>query len=327
MLTNVLILIAGLVVLGIAAHYLINASVQLAKIFKLPEILIGLTIVSIGTSAPEIAVSVIAALDGQGALSVGNVIGSNIFNLGFILGVIALMHAQKIHRKMVYRDGVVLFISTLMALYVIWDQQVVRWEGIMLLTTLVAYNVYLFVKKDAPAVEEAEEIEAEAIALHGKEKQWYDAAIVVVVSLYFLVNSADHVVEAAVEIAQSFGMSEWAIGVTIVAAGTSLPEVAASVVATIKRKFDIAVGNVVGSDIFNTLGIIGVSSLVAPLALDSRTIFGLPDNVFSMIILVFTIGLILVMMRTGWKLSRKEGLLLLIIAVARMIMEGYLGSR
>lgn len=327
MLTNVLILIAGLVVLGVSAHYLINASVQLAKIFKLPEILIGLTIVSIGTSAPEIAVSIIAALDGQGALSVGNVIGSNIFNLGFILGVIALMHAQKIHRKMVYRDGVVLFISTLMALYVIWDQQVVRWEGIMLLTMLVGYNVYLFVKKDAPAVEEAEEIEAEAIALHGKEKQWYDAAIVVVVSLYFLVNSADHVVEAAVEIAQSFGMSEWAIGVTIVAAGTSLPEVAASVVATIKRKFDIAVGNVVGSDIFNTLGIIGVSSLVAPLALDSQTIFGLPDNVFSMIILVVTIVLILVMMRTGWKLSRKEGLLLLIIAVARMIMEGYLGSR
>lgn len=316
MLQEIIIMIVSLIVLGVAAHYMVNAAIHIAKRFNIPTILIGLTIVAAGTSAPEISVSVIAALNGSGSLSVGNVIGSNIFNLGFILGIIALIRPQVIHKKMVYRDGLVLILSTLAVLLFIWNQYVSFMEGIILLALLVAYNVYLFVKKDAPELDE-EEL---------RKAKWYDF-VIFIVGLIVLIKASDYVVESAVAIASSYGMSEWAIGVTIVAAGTSLPEIATSVAATLKKKFDLAVGNVVGSDIFNSLGIIGVSAVVAPLNLDSKTqIWGLPDNVFSMLLLVATIILVLIFMRTGWKLGRKEGAALLIISVARMFFEGYVGS-
>ncbi len=316
MLKEILIMIVSLIVLGVAAHYMVNAAIHIAKRFNIPTILIGLTVVAAGTSAPEISVSVIAALNGSGSLSVGNVIGSNIFNLGFILGLIALISPQVIHKKMVYRDGVVLTISTLLVLLFVWNQVVSFVEGLILLLLLVVYNVYLFAKKEAPELDEDEL----------RVAKWYDF-IIFIGGLIVLIVASDYVVEAAKTIAQGFGMSEWAIGVTIVAAGTSLPEIATSVAATMKKKFDLAVGNVVGSDIFNSLGIIGVSAVVAPLNLDSKTqIWGLPDNIFSLILLVATIVLILIFMRTGWKLSRREGALLLVISVARMFFEGYVGS-
>ena len=316
MLNDILILIASLAVLGFSAHYMVNAAIHIAKRFNIPTILIGLTVVAAGTSAPEISVSIIAALNGNGALSVGNVIGSNIFNLGFILGLIAVIRPQNIHKKMVNRDGLVLVFSTLVVLLCIWNQYVSFWEGALLLGLLVAYNVYLFVKKDAPELDE-EEL---------RDAKWYDF-VIFIGGLLLLIKSSDYVVESAVSMAKGFGMSEWAIGVTIVAAGTSLPEIATSVAATFKKKFDLAVGNVVGSDIFNALGIIGVSAFVAPLQLENhRHILPLPDNVFSMIILVLTIVLILVFMRTGWKISRREGVILLVISVVRMFFEGYMGS-
>lgn len=316
MLQEILIMIVSLIVLGVAAHYMVNAAIHIAKRFNIPTILIGLTIVAAGTSAPEISVSVIAALNGNGALSVGNVIGSNIFNLGFILGLIAVIRPQVIHKKMVYRDGLVLTLSTIVVLIFVWNQYVSFIEGAIMLALLVGYNVYLFIKKDAPELDE-EEL---------RTAKWYDF-VIFLVGLIILIKASDYVVESAVSIASTLGMSEWAIGVTIVAAGTSLPEIATSVAATMKKKFDLAVGNVVGSDIFNALGIIGVSAVVAPLSLNSKTqILGMPDNIFSLILLVATIILILIMMRTGWKLSRREGILLLAISIARMFFEGYIGS-
>lgn len=326
MLTEWLILIASLVVLGVAANYLVGSSVKIARIFGIPEILIGLTIVAWGTSAPEIGVSVTAALEGKGALSVGNVIGSNIFNLGFILGIVAIIATQKIHKKMVYRDCLVLVLATLLVLAFVWDNHVTQVEGIILLAVLFSYMAYLFIKKDVPvedmeAIEEATELpEPEA-----KHKKWIHI-IVFCVSLYILVKASDYTVESAVAIATVFGISEWAIGVTIVAAGTSLPEVATSVVATMKRKFDISIGNVIGSDIFNALGIIGVSSVIAPLTLTPHTtVWGFPDYIFSQILLIATLALIIIFMRSGWRLNRWEGITLLTIAVARMGFEIYIG--
>lgn len=198
---DIAILIIALVVLGFSAHYMVNAAIHIAKRLNIPTILIGLTVVAAGTSAPEISVSVIAALNGQGALSVGNVIGSNIFNLGFILGLIAVIRPQVIHKKMVYRDGLVLTLSTLVVLFCIWNQYVSLIEGIILLTLLVVYNVYLFVKKDAPELDESEL----------RPAKWYDFAIFVG-GLILLIKASDYVVHSAVSIAQSAGMSEWAIG-------------------------------------------------------------------------------------------------------------------
>ncbi len=322
-----LILAASLAVLAIAANYLVHSSVKIARLFGVSEMLIGLTLVSWGTSAPEIAVSVSAALDGHGALSVGNVIGSNIFNLGFILGIVAIVANQKIHKKMVYRDGLVLALSTVLVLAFLWDHHVQVWEGITMLALLACYSIYLFVKKDVP-VENLEEV-SEATQLkepeEAKHKKWI-YLLVFIVSLYILVKASEYTVEAATEIALAFGISQWAIGVTIVAAGTSLPELATSVIATIKRKFDISIGNVIGSDIFNALGIIGISSIVAPLTMtSSNTILGFPDYIFSQILLVATLILILFFLRTNWTLSRREGIILVILASGRMGFEIYLG--
>jgi cation:H+ antiporter len=313
MFPEIVILLVSLVALGFFAHFLVHASIRLAKLFKVSEAFIGLTIVSMGTGAPEIAVSVSAALNGQGALSVGNVIGSNIFNLGFILGIVAIIAPQKIMKKMVYRDGLVLLLSTVLVLLFMWNQFLSRTEGAVLLFCLVAYNLYLWMKKDIPDEEEVEEEE--------KGKWWKDVPVFFV-SLLGLIYSAEHVVASAVDIARNFGISEWAIGATIVAAGTSLPEVATSIIATLRGKFGLSVGNVIGSDIFNVFGIIGVSAVIAPLALNSeKSVWGMPDNLFSVSILILTILLTLYFMRTKWRIGRVEGGILLFIAALRMIFE------
>jgi len=316
MLEHTLVLLAGLVVLGVAAHFLVHAAIKIALNWNVSEAFIGLTIVAAGTSAPEIAVSVLAAMNGEGALSVGNVIGSNIFNLGFILGLVAIIAPQKIPHKMVYRDGMMLLVSTLIILLMLSNQFISFYEGAFLLFLLASYNLYLWFKKDIP--ESEEEVEGKA--------HWTDYALFFI-SLFFLVKSADYVVESAVAIAQTFGLSQWAIGATIVAAGTSLPEIATSVVATMKKKYALSIGNVIGSDIFNTLGIIGVSATISPLRLEAGSVmFGMPDNIISMLLLSATILLILVFMRTGWLLSRLEGGVLIVIAFARMGFEIYLGQ-
>lgn len=315
MLIQVFILIASLVVLGFAANYLVNSSIKIARKWKVSELFIGLTIVAMGTSAPEIAVSVFAALKGQGDLSIGNVIGSNIFNLGFILGLVAIIAPQIVPKKMVRRDGMVLLASTVMIFLFMFDLKIVFWEGLILLASLVSYLGLLWVKKDVPTEEEQK----------GEVGNWKDY-LIFIVSLVILVKSSDFTVSAAVYIAEYFKVSAWAIGATIVAAGTSLPEVATSVIATIKKKFGLSIGNVIGSDIFNTFGIIGISSVITPVILQSKTqILGLADSLFSVLILIVTLIMLLIFMRTGWKISRKEGIIIFTIAILRMAFEIYAG--
>lgn len=315
MLVQVLILLASLVVLGFSANYLVNSSIKIARKWNVSEMFIGLTLVAMGTSAPEIAVSVFAALRGEGDMSIGNVIGSNIFNLGFILGLVAMISPQIIPKKMVYRDGVFLLASTGMLLLFMFDLHIAFWEGLIMLAVLVGYLSLLWIKKDVPTEDESGGVKA---------TRW--DYLIFLASLAVLVKSADFTVSSAVYIAEYFNISAWAIGATIVAAGTSLPEVATSVIATMKKKFGLSVGNVVGSDIFNTLGIVGISSMIAPITLQAKhQILGVADSVFSVLMLVATILLILVFMRSGWKITRKEGILLFVIAILRMAFEIYAG--
>lgn len=315
MTAQILILVASLVVLGFSANYLVNSSIRIARKWRVSEMFIGLTIVAMGTSAPEIAVSAFAALKGQGDLSIGNVIGSNIFNLGFILGLVAMIAPQIIPKKMVHRDGLILLLSTVMILLFMLDLRIVLWEGLILLASLVGYLSLLWFKKDVEI-----DNEGKGEAASGKDY------LIFLVSLVFLVKSSDFTVSSAVYIAEYFKISAWAIGATIVAAGTSLPEVATSVIATLKKKFGLSVGNVIGSDIFNTFGIIGISSVIAPITLQSRAqIFGMADSIFSVVLLVATIVLLLFIMKTGWKITRREGALIFIIALLRMAFEVYVG--
>lgn len=316
MTVQILILVASLVFLGFSANYLVNASIRIARKWHVSEMFIGLTIVALGTSAPEIAVSAFAALEGKGDLSIGNVIGSNIFNLGFILGLVAIISPQIISKKMVYRDGLVLLSATLMVLFFMWDLKIVLWEGIMLLAALVSYLSFLWIKKDV-------EINQEDAAATGTWKDY----LIFIVSLLVLVKSSEFTVSSATYIAEYFKISAWAIGATIVAAGTSLPELATSIIATLKKKFGLSIGNVIGSDIFNTFGVIGISSVIAPIALEAKTfIFGFADSIFSVILLVATIILLLVFMRSGWKISRREGIIIFLIALFRMAFEVYVGK-
>ena len=150
--------------------------------------------------------------------------------------------------------------------------------------------------------------------------------LIFAISLFALIKSSDYVVSSAIWIAEYFKVSAWAIGATIVAAGTSLPELATSIIATIKKKFGISIGNVIGSDIFNTFGIVGISSVIAPINLEAKTqIFGMADSLFSIVVLILTLCLTLIFMRTGWKISRREGVILFVLAVLRMFFEIYMG--
>ena len=316
MLIQILILIASLVVLGFSANYLVNSSIKIARKWNVSEMFIGLTIVSMGTSAPEIAVSVFAALKGQGDLSVGNVIGSNIFNLGFILGLVAIIAPQIIPKKMVRRDGLVLLLATIMVFVFAYDLRIVFWEGLIMIMSLVSYLILLAIKKDVPTEEDD---------THGVKAVWTDY-VIFAISLFALVKSSDFTVSSSVYIAEHFKISAWAIGATIVAAGTSLPELATSIIATVKRKFGLSIGNVVGSDIFNTFGIVGISSIVSPITLHAKTeVFGMADSLFSILVLILTLCLTLVFMRTGWRLGRREGAILFTLALLRMFFEVYLG--
>lgn len=386
MILAVIVLVLGLVLLWFWANYLITSSVRIAKQFHVSSLLIGLTIIAIGTSAPELFLSWLAAIHGNGALSVGNVIGSNIFNLGFILGLSAIIMPIFIKKKIVYRDGLVLLLITVAVFAMLWDQHVAWREGVILLTGLVGYNGYLWLKKEAPTDEEVEMSKPKlknlayvalwllilslvhatiidgnfvitfGISLYSGIFLWVlwlsflvaifkkdipefhnignwtlMNGIKLIASLGILVLASELVVNAAVYIAQTFGISEWAIGATIVAAGTSLPEVAATVAAILKKHYDMGVGNVIGSDIFNILGIIGISSVIAPLNLTTKCVIIsecshwwqllFRDNIFSVGMLFLTLGVTFLFMRTGRKLSKREGIVLFSFALLRMIFE------
>ena len=255
---QVVILIVSLVVLAVSANYLVNASIKIARKWGVSEMFIGLTIVAIGTSAPELTVSAFAALKGQGDLSVGNMIGSNIFNLGFILGLIIIIAPQIIPKKMLRHNGMVLLGATILVFLFTLDGKVVLWEGLILLAALLSYLSVLFIKKDV----ETEEDDGE----RAKPKDY----LIFLASLVFLIKSSDFTVLSATYIAEYFSVSAWAIGATIVAVGTTLPEMITSIIAVLKKKFGLSIGNVIGSDIFNTFGIIGISSVIAPISLGTK---------------------------------------------------------
>jgi len=316
MLIQVLILIISLAAVVFSANYLVSSSTKIARQWNVSEMFIGLTIVAIGTSAPEISISILAALKGQGDLSVANVIGSNVFNLGFILGLLAIIVPQLIPKKIVYRDSVFLLAVTIIVLVFMADMRIVIWEGLVLLGVLIGYLVFLAIKRDAFTE-----------ASGKKEKVLAKDYLIFLVSLAVLIKSSDFTVSSAVYIAEYFKISAWAIGATVVAAGTSLPELATSIIALMKKKFALSVGNVIGSSIFNTLGVIGFSSFIAPITLYSKGyILGVADLMFSAVLLVAMILLLIIFMRTGWKLSRREGVVLFFLAILWLVFEFYIGK-
>ena len=302
-LLNILIIIATIFGLG-GAVWVVDSATHIAKKFGISQLVIGLTVVAIATSLPEFAVTVSAAIKGQAAISVGNVVGSNIFNLGIILGIVAIFGNVKISKILLSRDGSLLIITGLLLLLFFWDHTLSRIEGILLALTLLIYIITLIKQKtNIELDEEIPEGDFKAVDI-----------LKLILGVAVIIVSANYLVEAASDIARVFGVSEWTIGITIVAAGTSMPEFATSIVALIKGRNDISVGNLIGSDLFNLLGVLGTASIIRPLSLTANEYIGL-------ILLAVSYVFLLIMMRTGWKISRFEGIVLILIALLRWSWE------
>jgi cation:H+ antiporter len=285
----------------IGAGWLVDAVSRLAKRYGVSEVVLGLTVVAFGTSLPELGVSFMAAVERHSDISIGNVIGSNIFNLGFILGLSALLRPLATSRVLVFRDGLILLGITVLLLLVMFDLHVRRWEGILFLFGLMMYLVLLFKQRHLAGASEA---------VYTAQPRPHDP-LWILAGLVALIIGSHFAVLSAANIARDFGLSEWAIGVTIVAAGTSMPELVTSVVAARKGRYDISIGNVIGSDIFNQLGIIGISASIVPMRVDANALISVGALIGAVLLVVF-------MMRTNYQLSRAEGLILFILAAARM---------
>ena len=299
---DLIIVAVCVVIITKGAAWLVDSASKIAGRLGISDLVIGLTIVALGTSAPEFGVTILAAIKGMGDISVGNIVGSNIFNLGFILGGTAIISSLKTNGTVIIRDGFFLLMGTILLTIFLWDLELNRFEGIFLFTLLSAYLGYLFLKK--------EPLEAE---IPKGELRWWNF-ILLVTGMGMVVGGSHFLVIYAVDLARILGISEWVIGVTIVAAGTSAPEFATSLVAALRGNHAISVGNLIGSDIFNMFGVLGLASILRnqPVDIDVRS---------NLIVLSLMVIVVLIFMRTGWRVSRKEGVFLVFIGLARWIFS------
>ncbi|MFN8823174.1 MAG: calcium/sodium antiporter [Betaproteobacteria bacterium] len=261
---NLLLFIVGLAALVAGASLLVRGASALALSFGVSPLVVGLTIVAFGTSSPEVAVSVGAALEGQTDIAVGNVVGSNIFNVLFILGASALIVPLVVHVQLIRQEVPIMIGASLLLVALGFDGRLTRLDAALLFGLLVVYTVFLIVQSRRQTQEAVAELTAELPQSAAWDRHWAVQVALVVAGLVLLVLGSDWLVTAAVAFARSLGVSDLVIGLTIVAAGTSMPEVATSITAAIKGERDIAVGNVVGSNTFNILGCLGLAGLVAP---------------------------------------------------------------
>lgn len=297
---DIVIIIICIAVIAKGAAWLVDSAVKIARRFGISELVIGLTIVAMGTSAPEFGVTILAALRGMGDISVGNIVGSNIFNLGFILGGTAVIHSLTTNKTVVGRDGVFLLSGTILLTFFLWDLTLNRFEGVILFTLLFAYLGFLYWKKEPVEHEEK-----------SKEYHWYDLFLLIT-GMGMVLGGSHFLVESAINLAKILGISQWVIGATIVAAGTSAPEFATSLVAALRGHHGLSVGNLIGSDIFNMFGVLGLAAIMRDLPVD----IGARSNLIMLALMVL---IVLVFMRTGWRISRKEGIVLVSMGLARWI--------
>ncbi|MUV56864.1 calcium/sodium antiporter [Halogeometricum sp. CBA1124] len=312
------ILVATVAGLWIGARLLVDSVIRLARRLGLSELTIGLTVVAAGTSTPELVVTADAALAGLGAIAVGNVVGSNIYNLAFILGVVSLVRIIPIERSLVHRDGVVLVVSTLVGAAVMFDRTVVRVEGAVLLVSFVAYTAYLLRTGDGtPDTVPSSVSEGIPTALTERVTFRGRDAVLLVLGLAVVLVSGDLMVGAASTLARAAGIPDSIIGGTIVAAGTSTPEFAVSLVAIRQGRLGVSVGNVVGSNIFNMLGVLGVAAVIRPVSFGSVALESVAWLIVVTVVVVAALW-------TGRKLSRPEGAVFAASEVGRWVL-GLLG--
>lgn len=306
---NVLVFVVAVLVVAKGAGWFVEGASGLGRRLGISELVLGLTVVAIGTSAPEFAVSIGAAMKGQGDIAVSNVVGSNIFNQGIILGVVAMIRALPAGPTVIYRDSGVLLVGALFAFVTIgFDDRLDRLEGVVLVSGLVAYLLFLVhVGRKNRRLIPLEEVPPAAESVGGDIWRFLVGLTAVLVASSFMVD-------AATTVARDFGVSEWVIGVTIVAAGTSAPELATSLAAAARGKGELGVGALVGSDIFNLFGVVGVAGVIHPVDVA-------PEARFSLLSFALMVLLVMTLMRLGWKVSRRDGIILVVVALGRWTFD------
>ncbi|MBP3228062.1 MAG: calcium/sodium antiporter [Bacteroidaceae bacterium] len=311
MFLTILFGLVGIVLVMLGATGLTDGASAMARKCGVPPIVVGLTVVAMGTSAPELFVSLTSALKGTSDIAVGNVVGSNIFNTLLIVGVAAMAAPMILSRSTVKREVPVGLAATVLLLFLAVDHNLSRFDAAVLFAAFVAFMAYT-VRKALRERKAGKEQEADAPLGPDDPMPWWQAAAYVVAGLGALVFGSDLFVDAAVDIARALNVSDAVIGLTIVAGGTSLPELATSVVAARKGQSEIAIGNVIGSNVFNILMILGVTGLVRPMQLDGITMVDFT---------VLTGGALLlwIFAYTRFTIERWEG------AVLTAIFAGYMG--
>ena len=298
MLLDTGLILIGLILLFYGGNFLITGSSRLARRFNISPFIIGATVIGFGTSAPELAVSVLASLHGSGELALGNVIGSNIANVGLVLGLTAMLIPITIEERRLREEAPPLIIASFLITALAWDNHLNRIEGGIMLALLLAYLWKAFGKKDSLDIE----LEEDGHFLENKGPAVQSC--LVIVGLVMLVLGAGWMVDGATDIARGVGISEWFIGVSIVAVGTSLPEIVSSIIAARRGHGEMAIGNVFGSNIFNILLVMGAASLIKPLIIKVNIH---PDLIYTTTLTC----LLILLIRLGLDISKRNGLFLI----------------
>lgn len=299
--TDLLLLVLGVALLSIGGEALIRGALAAAKRLGVSPLLSGLVIVGFGTSSPELVVSVDAAWNQQPDIAIGNVVGSNIANVLLILGICAVISPMAVRPLALSRDATTVVAASLLFVVLVGGSALGRPDAVVLLLAFVAYLTWAYRSERSAHTPAAELHEAEAAELTALPESTAWTVAYVVIGLALLILGSQILLAGAIGLAERFGVSEAVIGLTLVAVGTSLPELAISVVAAIRKHADVAVGNILGSNIFNILGILGVSALLQPLPVHARILQ------FDQWVLLATALLLLLFLYTGRQLSRIEG--------------------
>lgn len=299
-----ILLVVGFVLLVKGADFFVEGSSSVAKLLRVPSVIIGLTIVAFGTSAPEMAVSISASIAGSNDIAVGNVIGSNIFNLLMVVGICGLILPMKIDKSILYGDFLFTIVAAVvMLLLFAFDCILSRWNGLMLLA-MFAYFMFKTVKNTLASRAAGGPGEEEIKVLSP-----FLSIVFIIGGLAAIVIGGNLVVDSASAIAMSFGMTETLVGLTIVAFGTSLPELVTSIVASKKGENELALGNVIGSNLFNILFVLAASCTISPMKVDRLSIF---DGIFLIVSSIVTWGLA----KRGYEIDRRDGAIMVALYVA-----------
>ncbi len=294
------LILAGFVLLSFGGEYLVRGSATLALLLGISPLVVGLTIVALGTSAPELVVCVQSALAGRGAIGAGNVVGSNILNIGLILGLSVIIAPMRVQSRILRADMPILILITCIGIAMLWNAYLSRIEGVTLFAILVGYLWFTIW-----STRERRGGRREEVSVPRQVGNVWKYVGLILAGFAGLIFGADFLVRGAIPIARFFGMSEAAIGLTVVATGTSMPEIATCVAAAIRKQSDIALGNIIGSNIFNLVAILGIASMITPMSVEGLT----ATDLFTM--LAFTV-IVVPFARTGFHFARWEGAVLLL---------------